>query len=66
MKENRYRVIEKLDRLSVEQIQQVEQFIDSLQENDSGDTLVFASSKLAESSFERVWNNDEDAKYDDL
>lgn len=66
MKENRYRVIEKLDRLSVEQIQQVEQFIDSLQENDSDNKLVFASSKLAESSFERVWNNDEDAEYDDL
>ena len=66
MKENRYRVIEKLDRLSVEQIQQVEQFIDSLQENDLDNRLVFASSKLAESSFEQVWNNDEDAEYDDL
>lgn len=66
MKENRHRVIEKVNQLSIEQIQQVEQFIDSLQENDSDNKLVFASLKLAESSFKRVWNNDEDAEYDDL
>lgn len=66
MKENRHRVIEKVNQLSIEQVQQVEQFIDSLQESDSDNEFVFASSKLAESSFERVWNNDEDAEYDDL
>ena len=56
------RVIKKVNQLSVKQIQQVEQFIDRLQD----DELVFASSKLAESSFERVWNNPEDAEYDNL
>ncbi|WP_319422976.1 hypothetical protein [Pleurocapsa sp. FMAR1] len=60
------RVIKKVNQLSVEQIQQVEQFIDSLQADNLDDGLVFASSKLAEYSFERVWNNPEDAEYDNL
>ena len=64
MIDNRYRIIEKLDRLSIEQVQQVEQFIDSLPKRDTDDRLVFASSKLAESSFDRIWNNSEDTKYD--
>ena len=60
------RVIKKVNQLSVEQIQQVEKFIDLLQEKDLNNQLIFASSKLAESAFKRVWNNVEDAEYDNL
>ena len=60
------RVIAKVNKLSVEQIQQVEKFIDSLKEKESNTQLIFASSKLAQSVFERVWDNPEDAEYDKL
>ena len=60
------RVIEKVTQLSVEEIEQVEHFIDSLQKKDLDNRLTFTSSKLADSVFERVWNNPEDAEYDKL
>ena len=60
------RVIAKVNQLSREQIVQVEQFIDSLREKDLDNQLTFASTKIAESVFDRVWNNSEDAEYDDL
>lgn len=60
------RVIKKVNQLSIEQIQQVEQFIDGLQAGNLDDRLVFASSKLAEPSFEKIWNNPEDEEYNNL
>jgi len=62
--ENRIRV--KVNQLTVQQIEQVEQFIDSLAENNTDSQLLSASSKMAESAFERVWDNPEDAEYDNL
>ena len=62
--ENRIRA--KVNQLTVQQIEQVEQFIDSLTEKDLDTQLSSASSKMAESTFERVWNNSEDAEYDKL
>lgn len=60
------RVIEKVNQLSVEEIEQVEHFIDSLKKNDLDNRLTLRSKKLAESVFERVWDNPEDAEYDKL
>jgi len=60
------RVIEKVNQLSVEEIEQVEYFIDLLQKKDLDHQLTFKSSKLAESVFEKVWNNPENAEYDKL
>ena len=60
------RVIEKVNQLSVEEIEQVEHFIDSLKKNDLDNRLTFTSTKLTESVFERVWNNPEDTEYDKL
>lgn len=57
--ENRIRA--KINQLTVQQIEQVEQFIDSLTERNSDIQLSSASSKMAESTFERIWNNPEDA-----
>lgn len=59
-------VAEKVKRLSVEQIIQVNKFIDSLEEQDPNTELTFASNRVAESAFSKVWDNPEDAEYDNL
>lgn len=60
------RIQEKVNQLSVEQIEQVEKFIDLLRNKDENTQLAFASTKIAESAFDKVWNNPEDAEYDSL
>ncbi|GBF79978.1 toxin-antitoxin system, antitoxin component, Xre family protein [Aphanothece sacrum] len=60
------RLIEKVKKLSWEQIQQVEQFIDSLNAEKTEQQLILSSTKLSESVFNKVWDNPEDAVYDDL
>ncbi|GAB4530766.1 MAG: hypothetical protein Tsb0014_13720 [Pleurocapsa sp.] len=60
------RVIEKVHQLSTEQILQVEKFIDSLQEDSLDSQLLFASAKMSEPVFEKVWDNSEDSDYDNL
>jgi len=58
------RLIEKVKKLSVEQIQQVENFIDTLSQGNRELTVV--STKLSESVFAKIWDNPEDAAYDNL
>lgn len=60
------RLIEKGRKLSIEQIQQVEQFIDSLSQQETEQQLILTSTKLSESVFGKIWNNPEDADYDHL
>lgn len=60
------RLIEKVRKLSVEQIQQVEQFIDSLSQDSTEQQLTLISTKLSESVFGKIWDNPEDADYDNL
>ena len=60
------RLIEKVKQLSVEQIQQVEQFIDSLAQEETERQLTLTTTKLSESVFNKIWDNPEDADYDDL
>lgn len=60
------RIIEKVKKLSVEQIQQVEQFIDSLSQEETEQQLTLISAKLSEPVFSRIWDNLEDADYDYL
>ena len=69
MKANRNlenRIIEKIKKLPIEQVTQVEQFIDSLNEQNIDSQLTFISTKVAESVFDKVWNNSQDADYDNL
>ncbi len=69
MKTNRNlenRIIEKIKKLPIEQVTQVEQFIDSLNEQNIDSQLTFTSTKVAESVFDKVWNNSQDADYDNL
>ncbi|PSF27850.1 toxin-antitoxin system, antitoxin component, Xre family protein [Aphanothece hegewaldii CCALA 016] len=60
------RLLEKVQKLSVEQIQQLEQFIDSLNQQEIEQPLTIVSTKLSEPVFSRIWNNPEDAVYDNL
>ena len=60
------RLMEKVKKLSVEQIQQVEQFIDSLTSEITERQLTQISTKLSESVFSKIWDNPEDAEYDNL
>jgi hypothetical protein len=60
------RIMEKVKKLSIEEVTQVEHFIDSLNEKNLDTQLTFISTKISESVFDKVWNNAEDADYDDL
>jgi hypothetical protein len=60
------RIIEKVKKMSIEQVVQVEQFIDSLNEQNLDSQLTFIATNISESVFDKVWNNPEDADYDNL
>ncbi len=60
------RLITKVQQLSLQQLQQVEQFIDLLNSKKTDQSLTLAFTQLSESSFNQVWDNLEDAVYDDL
>ncbi|NEO36621.1 MAG: toxin-antitoxin system, antitoxin component, Xre family protein [Moorea sp. SIOASIH] len=60
------RLIEKLKKLSLEQIQQVENLIDALSQDNTERELTVLSTKLSESVFAKIWDNPEDAEYDNL
>jgi len=60
------RLIEKVKKLSVEQIQEVENFIDALSQGNRDRQLTVVATKLSESVFAKIWDNPEDAEYDNL
>lgn len=62
------RLIEKIRKLSSTRIVEIEDFIDFLSQREerSDANLTLAASKLSEASFSKVWDNPEDAAYDDL
>jgi hypothetical protein len=62
------RLIEKIRKLSSTRIVEIEDFIDFLSQRDEGANvnLTVTASKLSEASFSKVWDNPEDAAYDDL
>ncbi|MBK1702541.1 hypothetical protein [Thiococcus pfennigii] len=59
-------VREKLERLAPERLAEVEDFIDFLRERDQDRRLSRDYAQAAESAFAEVWDNDEDAVYDEL
>ena len=59
-------VMEKLQTLSPERIAEVEDFIDFLKQRDQNRQLTQDAMLAAESSFQHVWDNIEDADYDRL
>ncbi len=62
------RLIEKICKLSSTKIIEIEDFIDFLyqRENQSNNNLTLVATKLSESTFSKVWDNPEDAAYDNL
>lgn len=59
-------LVEKIRELPPDQHAGVEDFVDFLRLRDEERGLVGAAAKLSEVAFERIWDNPEDAAYDDL
>lgn len=60
------RLLEKIRSLPQERVAEVEDFVDFLRQRDEESRLVGAASRVSEGSFEKVWNNADDADYDEL
>lgn len=60
------RILEKIRQLPHEKVIEVEDFIDFLNQRNADRSLTLAATKLAESALEKIWDNPEDAAYDDL
>lgn len=59
-------MLEKLKHLSPEQLAEVEDFIDFLNQRDQAKRLHQDYARASETAFAKVWDNDEDAIYDEL
>jgi hypothetical protein len=59
-------LLEKIRTLPPEKIAAVADFVDFLRERQSDRALTQAAMRVSEDSFRRVWDNAEDAVYDDL
>lgn len=59
-------VLQKLQSLSPQRIAEVEDFIDFLKLRDEDRLLTRAAQAASERSFDRVWDNPDDAEYDRL
>lgn len=60
------RLIEKIRQLVPEQVVLVENFIDSLSKQNEDYNLTLAATKLSEPTLQKIWDNPEDAEYDQL
>lgn len=56
----------KIQRLPPDKVAVVDDFVDFLKSRSQEDTLVKAAGKLSEQSFQKIWDNPEDAEYDNL
>jgi len=59
-------LLEKLDRLPPERQAEVEDFVEFLSLKDQDQGLARAAAKVSEASFKKVWENPDDAAYDQL
>jgi hypothetical protein len=66
LSEQERQLIDKIRQFSPLQIAEVEDFIDFLSQRYSDRQLVAASAQASETSLAQVWDNPEDAAYDDL
>jgi hypothetical protein len=60
------RLFDKISRLPPEKVAVVDDFFEFLQHRDEMESLVKAAGKISEKSFQQVWDNPEDAEYDNL
>ena len=59
-------LIEKIRMLSPEKLVEIQDFVDFLSQRDRDTQLLRAGNKLSEEAFTKVWDNPEDAAYDNL
>ena len=59
-------MLEKLAHLAPDRLAEVDDFIDFLQQRDQCKHLREDYAKASDAAFEKVWNNEEDAIYDNL
>ena len=59
-------LFEKLKQLTPQRLAEVEDFIDFLRARDDEQRLTCAAAKTSEASFAEVWDNDDDAAYDQM
>ena len=59
-------LIEKIKQLPPRRLTEVEDFVDFLRTRDNDQRFTQAAARISEPSFAAVWNNDEDAAYDQL
>jgi hypothetical protein len=59
-------LIAKIRKLPPSLMVEVEDFIDFLSQRRDDRELVLAAAQMSESTFAQVWDNTEDAAYDDL
>lgn len=60
------KLLEKIRNLRPEKAAEVEDFIDFLSQRESDRQLAGAATGLSEASFHQVWDNPDDAAYDQL
>lgn len=63
---DRKTLMEKIATLPPEKVAEVEDFVDFLRLRSQDRDLTQAAAKLAEETFRRVWDNPDDAAYDQL
>jgi len=59
-------LLEKIQSLSPERVEQVEDFVDFLKMREQDRAVVQAAARLSEHAFREVWDNADDAEYDRL
>ena len=59
-------LVDKIQQLPPEKVEEVHDFVDFLLARDRDASLTTAASRLSEDAFRRVWDNPEDAVYDEL
>lgn len=59
-------LLNKLDELPPERVSEVEDFVDFLRQRDADRPLVRAAARASGPVFQKVWDNPDDAAYDQL
>ena len=59
-------LMEKIQILPPEKIAEVEDFVDFLRQRSERQRLTRTATKLSETSFQKTWDNPDDAVYDEL
>lgn len=60
------KLMEKIRSLPPDKITVLEDFLDFLLTRSEAHLLVYTATKLSEAAFAKIWDNPEDAEYDEL